>query len=291
MPIGFLGLGTMGLPMAHNLLRGGFEVSVWNRSPERAHTLRDAGATVVDAPVGAAHGPLLFSMLANDSAVRQTVLDGGVLDALPAGSVHVNMATISVALAHELTALHAERGIAYVAAPVLGRVDVAEAGKLNILAAGDAAALARVQPMFDVLGQKTWHIGNAPEQANAVKLAANFCLASAIGAMAEASALARGHGVDATQFLGMLTTTLFAAPAYQGYGKLIMQRQYTPAGFTATLGRKDVDLAIQAGAYKQVPMPLGELLRASLDDAIAHGDGNADWAVLAEVSARRAGQA
>ncbi|OHX23700.1 oxidoreductase, partial [Xanthomonas alfalfae] len=210
--------------------------------------------------------------------------------ALPAGSVHVNMATISVALAHELTALHAERGVAYVAAPVLGRVDVAEAGKLNILAAGDEAAVARVQPMFDALGQKTWYIGRAPEQANAVKLAANFCLASAIGAMAEASALARGHGVDATQFLGMLTSTLFAAPAYQGYGRLIMQRQYLPAGFTATLGRKDVDLAIQAGADKQVPMPLGELLRAGLDEAIAHGDGNADWAVLADVSARRAGQ-
>ncbi|KOB25856.1 NAD(P)-dependent oxidoreductase, partial [Xanthomonas arboricola] len=267
MPIGFLGLGTMGLPMAHNLLRGGFELRVWNRSPERAQSLRDTGATVVDAPRDAAHGPLLFSMLADDNAVRATVLEQGVLDALPAGSVHVNMATISVALAHELTALHAERGVAYVAAPVLGRVDVAEAGKLNILAAGDEAALARVQPMFDVLGQRTWEIGHTPEQANAVKLAANFCLASAIGAMAEASTLARGHGVDATQFLGMLTSTLFAAPAYQGYGRLIMQREYLPAGFTATLGRKDVDLAIQAGADKQVPMPLGELLRAGLDEA------------------------
>ncbi|MDA4140560.1 NAD(P)-dependent oxidoreductase [Xanthomonas hortorum pv. vitians] len=247
MPIGFLGLGTMGMPMAHNLLRGGFELSVWNRSPERAQSLRQAGATVVDAPRDAAHGPLLFSMLADDNAVRETLLERGVLDALPAGSVHVNMATISV-------------------------------------------ALARVQPMFDVLGQRTWEIGRSPEQANAVKLAANFCLASAIGAMAEASALARGHGVEATQFLGMLTSTLFAAPAYQGYGRLIMQREYLPAGFTATLGRKDVDLAIQAGADKQVPMPLGELLRVGLDEAIAHGDGNADWAVLAEVSARRAGQ-
>ncbi|MCC4585723.1 NAD(P)-dependent oxidoreductase [Xanthomonas sp. NCPPB 1067] len=291
MPIGFLGLGTMGLPMAHNLLRGGFELSVWNRSPERAQPLREAGATVVMQARDAAHGPLLFSMLADDDAVRQIVLEGGVLDALPAGSVHVNMATISVALARELTALHAERGIAYVAAPVLGRVDVAQAGNLNILAAGDAAALARVRPMFDVLGQRTWPIGNAPEQANAVKLAANVCLASAIGAMAEASTLARGHGVETTQFLDMLTSTLFAAPAYQGYARLIMQRQYLPAGFTATLGRKDVDLAIQAAAQKQVPMPLGELLRAELDAAIAHGDGNADWAVLAEVAARRAGQA
>ncbi|MCC4599088.1 NAD(P)-dependent oxidoreductase [Xanthomonas melonis] len=291
MPIGFLGLGTMGLPMAHNLLRGGFELSVWNRSPERAQPLREAGATVVMQARDVAHGPLLFSMLADDDAVRQIVLEGGVLDALPAGSVHVNMATISVALARELTALHAERGIAYVAAPVLGRVDVAQAGNLNILAAGDAAALARVRPMFDVLGQRTWPIGNAPEQANAVKLAANVCLASAIGAMAEASALARGHGVETTQFLDMLTSTLFAAPAYQGYARLIAQRQYLPAGFTATLGRKDVDLAIQAAAQKQVPMPLGELLRAELDAAIAHGDGSADWAVLAEVAARRAGQA
>ncbi|KAB7769844.1 NAD(P)-dependent oxidoreductase [Xanthomonas maliensis] len=291
MPIGFLGLGTMGLPMAHNLLRGGLELSVWNRSAQRAEPLREAGALVVDAARDAAHGPLLFSMLADDAAVRQTVLDAGVLDALPSGSVHVNMATISVALAHELTALHAERGVAYVAAPVLGRVDAASAGALNILAAGDEAALARVQPMFDLLGQRTWRIGTAPEQANAVKLAANLCLASAIGTMAEASALARGHGVASSQFLDMLTSTLFAAPAYQGYGKLIMQRQYTPAGFTATLGRKDVDLAIQAGADKQVPMPLGELLRAGLDAAIAHGDGDADWAVLAEVAARRAGQA
>lgn len=164
MPIGFLGLGTMGLPMAHNLLRGGFELSVWNRSPGRAQSLREAGATVVDAPRDAAHGPLLFSMLADDNAVRATLLEHGVLDALPAGSVHVNMATISVALAHELTALHAERGVAYVAAPVLGRVDVAEAGKLNILAAGDEAALARVQPMFDVLGLRTWEIGRTPSR-------------------------------------------------------------------------------------------------------------------------------
>ncbi|MCF5925013.1 NAD(P)-binding domain-containing protein, partial [Xanthomonas perforans] len=93
MPIGFLGLGTMGLPMAHNLLRGGFALSVWNRSPERAQPLHDAGATVVEQPHDAAHGPLLFSMLADDDAVRQTVLERGVLDALPAGSVHVNMAT------------------------------------------------------------------------------------------------------------------------------------------------------------------------------------------------------
>ncbi|HBK46253.1 MAG TPA: oxidoreductase, partial [Xanthomonadaceae bacterium] len=209
---------------------------------------------------------------------------------LPAGSVHVNMATVSVQLARELQALHAERGIAYLAAPVLGREDVAAAGALNILAAGDADALARVQPMLDVLGQKTWYFGHAPERANAVKLAANLCLASAIGAMAETAALVRGHGVEAGDFLGLLTSTLFATPACQGYGRLIAEQRFQPAGFKATLGRKDVDLALSAGQARQVPMPLAALLRDSLDEAIAAGEGELDWAVMANVAARRAGQ-
>ncbi|MEQ4575498.1 MULTISPECIES: NAD(P)-dependent oxidoreductase [Gammaproteobacteria] len=291
MTLGFLGLGTMGRPMASNLLRAGFATTVWNRGPAPAQALAREGAIAVDAPAQAATGPLLFSMLADDAAVRETLFGRGVLDALPAGSVHVNMATISVALARELHALHAERGVAYVAAPVLGRPDVAAAGRLNILAAGDERAIARVQPMFDAMGQKTWRFGEAPERANAVKLAANFCLASAIGTMAEASALVQGHGVARADFLEMLTGTLFSAPAYQGYGKLIAERRYRPAGFKATLGRKDVDLALAAAQARTVPMPLAELLRAALDDAIAHGEGDADWAVLAEVAARRAGQA
>jgi 3-hydroxyisobutyrate dehydrogenase-like beta-hydroxyacid dehydrogenase len=290
MSVGFIGLGTMGLPMARNLLRAGFAPTVWNRSAGPAEQLAGEGALLAQDAAQAAHGPLLFSMLADDGAVRATVLERGVLDALPAGSVHVNMATVSVALARELHALHAERGIAYIAAPVLGREDVAAAGTLNILAAGDPAAIARVQPMFDVLGQATWDFGRAPERANAVKLAANLCLASAIGTMAEASALVHGHGVERGDFLRMLTSTLFAAPAYQGYGRLIAERQYRPAGFTATLGRKDVDLALAAGQMRDVPLPLAGLLRDALDAAIAHGDGDADWAVLAEVAARRAGQ-
>ncbi|MCW0416738.1 2-(hydroxymethyl)glutarate dehydrogenase [Xanthomonas sacchari] len=201
------------------------------------------------------------------------------------------MATISVALARELHALHAERGVAYLAMPVLGRVEVAAAGQLNLLAAGDAAALARVQPLLDVIGRKTWYFGTAPEQANAVKLAANLCLASAIGTMAEASALVRGHGVEAAEFLDMLTSTVFAAPAYQTYGGMIAEQRYSPAGFKATLGLKDVRLALNAGETRHVPMPLAAVLRDAFIKAIAHGDGDLDWAALAKVAARRAGQA
>jgi len=195
-----------------------------------------------------------------------------------------------VELARELAVLHAERGVAYVAAPVLGREDAAAAGRLNILAAGDDKAIARVQPLLDVLGQRTWRFGEEPAQANAVKLAANFCIASAIGSLAEAAALVRGHGIAAAQLIELLGETLFAAPVYRIYGGLIAERRYRPAGFATTLGRKDVDLALQAAGARGVPMPLAELLRDALDEAIAHGDGDADWAVLAEVAARRAGQ-
>ncbi|WP_295907141.1 NAD(P)-dependent oxidoreductase [uncultured Xanthomonas sp.] len=288
--IGFLGLGTMGQPIALNLLRAGHALTVWNRSAAAAQPLLKAGAQQAAQPADAVRGPVLFSMLADDTAVRETLLDRGALDALTAGSVHVNMATISVTLARELHALHAERGVAYLAMPVLGRVEVAAAGQLNLLAAGDAAALARVQPLLDVIGRKTWYFGAAPEQANAVKLAANLCLASAIGTMAEASALVRGHGVEAADFLDMLTSTVFAAPAYQTYGGMIAEQRYSPAGFKATLGLKDVRLALNAGETRHVPMPLAAVLRDAFIEAIAHGDGDLDWAALAKVAARRAGQ-
>ncbi|MFT4196733.1 MAG: NAD(P)-dependent oxidoreductase [Pseudoxanthomonas sp.] len=290
MDIAFLGLGTMGLPMARNLLRAGHTLTVWNRGAGPRAELAAEGALAVETPQQAV-APVLFSMLADDAAVRASVVDSGLLAALPAGAVHVNMATVSVALAQELAALHAARGIGYLAAPVLGRPEVAAAGRLNILAAGEAALIARVQPLLDVLGARTWHFGARPEQANAVKLAANFCLASAIGTMGEAGALVQGHGVDPADFLQMLTGTLFAAPAYQGYGGMIARRQYRPAGFKLWLGLKDVRLVLAAGEAAHVPMPLASTLRDNLLDAVAHGEAELDWAALAQVSARRAGQA
>ncbi len=292
MAIGFLGLGAMGHAMAANLLRGGHALRIWNRDPAKAEVLarEHARATPVATAAQAAHGQVLFSMLADDAAARQVLIDGGVIDALPAGSVHINMATISVALARELTVLHAERGVAYLAVPVLGRPDVAARGQLNLLAAGDPLALARVQPLLDLLGQRTWTLGAEPAQANAAKLAANLCIASAIGTMAEGAALVRSHDVDPAQWLELLWSTLFAAPVYQGYGRLMAERRYRPAGFPAVLGRKDVDLAMQAAQARGVPMPLADVLRAALDQAIASGEGDCDWAVLAEVAARRAGQ-
>jgi 3-hydroxyisobutyrate dehydrogenase-like beta-hydroxyacid dehydrogenase len=288
MNIGFIGLGAMGGAMARNLLKAGHAVTVWNRSEAATEPLAALGATVAKTPVEAAGGDALLSMLANDAAVRAVILDAGVLDAMPRGAVHVNHATVSVALAKELAGAHARRGVAYVAAPVFGRPDVAAAGRLNILAAGEASAVERVRPLLDAMGSRTWPLGEAPERANVAKIAGNFMLAAAIESMAEASALTRAHGISAADFLEVMTGTLFAAPAYQGYAKLIAERRFKPAGFALPLGYKDVGLALAAGEAARVPLPFAGVLRDSLLEALAGGDEDVDWSVLSQVAARRA---
>ena len=281
----------MGLPMAANLLKAGYTVRGWNRSPEPVARLAALGAQAASTPREAAEGAdVLISMLADDAATHATLVDGQALDALKPGAVHINMATISVALANQLLALHQARGVGYLAAPVLGRVNVAEAGQLQILAAGDAQALATVQPLFDVLGQKTWHFGDRPEQASAVKLSVNFMIASAIGTMGEAVALAQGYGVDKGSVLDLVTSTLFNSPVYKGYGSAIAEERFEPAGFKLALGLKDVRLAMDAAEKVNVPLPLASTLRDTHIEGLAHGEGHLDWAALSRTSARRAGQ-
>lgn len=288
MDIGFLGTGQMGAAMAANLARAGHRLKIWNRSPQRAAALATLGAGIVATPREVCGGEAVFAMLADDDALR-TVMSEGVLDTLAAPTVLVNCATISVDYARTLGSQLAKRGAAYVAAPVLGRPDAAAAAQLHILVAGEESAIARVRPALEVLGRKLWPLGDQPEQANAAKLAFNFMLASAIEAMGEACALARAHGVAAADFLGMATQTLFAAPAYVGYGGLIAAQRYEPAGFPMVLGLKDVELALAAGSRARVPLPFAAVIRDAMLDALAHGGGERDWAALAEVAARRAG--
>jgi 3-hydroxyisobutyrate dehydrogenase-like beta-hydroxyacid dehydrogenase len=288
MKVGFIGLGAMGSAMASNLIAAGHSVTVWNRSEAACAPLASLGAKVASTPDRAAQGDVLCSMLANDQAVREVFLEHALLDAMDRGMVHVNHATISVALAQELAQAHEERGLAYVAAPVFGRPDMAAAAKLNILAAGAPAAIEKVQPLLQAMGSKVWPMGDAPERANVAKIAGNFMLASAIESMAEATALTRAYGVGAADFLEVMTNTLFAAPAYQGYGRLIAEQRFKPAGFALPLGYKDVGLALAAGDAARVPLPFAGVLRDSLLEALAAGDEELDWSALALVAARRA---
>ncbi|KMO11638.1 NAD(P)-dependent oxidoreductase [Methylobacterium platani] len=290
MDVGFLGLGRMGRPMALNLVKAGHRVRVWNRSPAAAEALRAHGAEPVATPADAFRGDAAVTMLADDAALRAVIVEGGLLDQAERPGLHIGTSTISVALAEELAAVHGRAGVPYISAPVFGRPDVAELGKLNILAAGPDEAIAMGQPLLDAMGAKTWRFGEAPARANAVKLAGNMMIVAAIEAMGEAAALGEAHGVPAADLLDLLTSTIFAAPVYKNYGASIAAGRYEPPGFGLALGAKDVRLALAAGEAARVPMPLASVLRDSLLDALAHGDGEKDLAALATVSARRAGR-
>jgi 3-hydroxyisobutyrate dehydrogenase-like beta-hydroxyacid dehydrogenase len=289
MDVGVIGLGSMGSGMALELVKAGHKVRVWNRSRGPAEKLAKEGAIAVEHPQEAFQGEAAVTMLADDDVIASVILDQGVLEKARHGLVHVVTATISVDFAKRLEKIHAELGLGYVAAPVLGRPDVAAAGDLNILAAGNAEHLRRVQPLLDAMGKHTWIIGEAPHQANLVKIAANFSLASVIETLAESIALARRHNVDPEKLIEVFTGTLFAAPAYKVYGPAILKGKFEEAGFKLALGLKDVRLALTASEKAGAPLPFASVLRDNFVDAIAHGDANKDWAAVSNVAMRRAG--
>lgn len=290
MKVGFVGLGSMGRGMATRLLDAGHELSVWNRSPGPAEPLVQRGAHRLDKPEAAFSGDAVLTMLADDDAVRAVVLANDLLKRAPNKKlVHVVMSTVSVAFARELERAHAEAGLAYVAAPVLGRPDVAAAGKLNVVAAGAADAIERVSPLLDVIGQKTWVLGAEPHKANVAKLSMNFLIGAAIEAMAEAVTLAERYEVEPAKLMELITGTLFSAPVYATYGALILKGEFLPANFKLTLGLKDMRLALAAGEASGVPLPFASIVRDNFVDAIGHGDADKDWSAVALVARRRAG--
>jgi 3-hydroxyisobutyrate dehydrogenase-like beta-hydroxyacid dehydrogenase len=287
MDIGFIGLGAMGKAMVANLLDKGHAVTVWNRSRDPVAELVDLGAKAATSVEDALGGDILLSMLAHDRAIRDVLLDGGALANARPGLVHVNLATVSTALARELAAHHAELGLGYVAAPVFGRPPVARAGGLNIAVAGAPDAVASATPVLEALAARLWPMGEDPVRANAVKLAGNLMIVAAVEAMGEAVALGQAHGVPTGDLLEMLTGTLFAAPVYKIYAPMIVAQRYSPPGFTAELALKDVRLARDAAGEKGLALPLADLTADGLEAMLARGDGDLDLAALAEVARGR----
>ncbi|MER5642119.1 NAD(P)-dependent oxidoreductase [Kitasatospora sp. NPDC002227] len=286
--IGFVGLGGMGQGMVGSLLRAGHRVVVWNRSPGPVATMVAQGAEPAADLAEVFRQSAVVSMLADDAAVEALLLDPALLAAAEA-SVHLNMATVSPELAVKAAELHAGHGIGYLAAPVLGRAEVAAAGQLNILAAGAPEHIDACAPLFEAMGRRTWRIGARPEQANIAKISANYVIACAIESLAEACCLAEAGGVRPADLVELLTGTVFPGPVYQGYGSMIAERRHEPAGFRLALGLKDVNLARSVGSAHQVPLPLGDVVRDALLEAVAHGEGDRDWSAVATVARRRAG--
>ena len=290
MKIGFIGLGRMGAAMASNLIRAGHELIVFNRSAAKARPLVELGARAATNVAGACHAEAVITMLADDTAVADTVwASDGLLENLPQGSIHVSMSTISVALSRRLAPAHAHAGQHYVAAPVFGRPEMAAAAKLYIVTAGDPATVARCQPVFLAIGQRTFPMGAEPAAANLVKLSGNFMIAAAIEALGESLALIGKAGIDRRAYVDLLSATIFPGSAYQTYGGLIADSRFEPAAFAAALGNKDIRLALAAAESLNVPMPLASLLRDRFLRLFAHGGENLDWAAIGALAGQDAG--
>ena len=290
MKLGFIGLGHMGAAMAANLVRAGHDVIVFNRTPGKSRTLLELGAHEAANVVEACDAKVVITMLANDEAVSDIAFGReGLIAHLPKGAIHLSMSTISVAFSKRLTQAHAQAGQRYVAAPVLGRPDMAAAAKLFIVAAGDPAAVDDCKPLFQVLGQKTSTTGVEPSAANLVKLTANFLQASVIESLGEAIALIGKAGIDRRAYVELLTSTIFTSPAYKIFGPLIAARTFAPAAFAAPLGYKDIRLALAAAESLRVPMPLASLLHNRFLRLFAQGGETLDWSAIGGLATQDAG--
>lgn len=292
MKVAFLGLGNMGRPMAASLAAAGHDVVLWNRTRSEAEALADeVGGEAADTPAGAAaDAGAVLTMLSDDEAVEAVTLGpDGLAGGMDEGAVHASMSTVSPNLTRRLADAHADRGQRFVAAPVFGRPEMAEAATLWVVAAGDPAAVEAARPAFEAVGQGVVGVGREPEKAAVVKLAGNFLLAAAIEAMGEAFALVSKHGVDPADFLEIANGKVIRSPVYEGYGGLMVEEAWEPAGFALKHGLKDVGYGLETAGEADVPMPVASVIRDRFLTAVAQGDEDLDWAALGKVAAEAAG--
>jgi 3-hydroxyisobutyrate dehydrogenase-like beta-hydroxyacid dehydrogenase len=293
MKVGFIGLGRMGSGMASRVLSAGHELAVFDAVASQMSALVTAGARAASSVTDVcASCDIVITMLVEDATVMDVALGKtGICDSLSSASIHLVMGTHGVATVRALESRHAAAGQHLVAAPVLGRPDLAAAGQLGIVAAGDQAAIDRVQPLLTVMGRRIFLAGSRPESATAIKLANNAVLGCAMVAMAEGFALVRKYGVVPQVFQDVMTEGLFSAPAYKVYGQKMVDESFDQVGSPIHVGLKDANLIAAAADIARVPMPSHNVYRDRLLGAVAHGDGDRDQAVLAREQARASGLA
>ena len=293
MKVGFIGLGRMGEMMARRLLTAGHEVAVYNRTPGKAAALAEVGAKAADSIAAAArYGEAVFTMLADDDALNDVARrDDGLLQSLPKGGIHICAGTHSVEAIRDLNAAHVKAGQVMIASPMFGRPEAVTAGQANTASGGPPASIARCRPLFEAIARRAFDAGADPAAAAVIKIANNFVLGCAIEAMGEGFSLVRKYGVAPRVFYEVMTEGVFSAPAYKTYGNMIAEERYLPAGQRAILGLKDAELALAAATAVGVPLPSGDVWRVRLAGAIAHGEAEHDWAVMAREQARASGLA
>jgi 3-hydroxyisobutyrate dehydrogenase-like beta-hydroxyacid dehydrogenase len=287
--VGFIGLGRMGAGIARNIMKAGFALTVYNRTPAKMQPFLDAGAAGAASPAeAAAHADVVVTSLMDDQSVLDAVEGGsGLLRQLRPGTVHVGTTTVSPRCARTLAALHAAHGSGYVAAPVVGRPDVAEAGQLVSFVAGEADAMARCQPVVSAYSRAVMPVGTTPAVANSLKLAVNYMLGVVVDLIGQVFAFGEKSGID-PQHLDMVIQTMFNHPGLQEYASRMRERRFDDVGFDLLGGLKDVQLVLEASTEARVPLPFANVVRDKALTAVAHGLGAKDVSVVYEITRMQA---
>lgn len=280
MRIGFLGLGKMGTPMARHLLAAGHELRVWNRTEGKTEPLLREGAIAAGTPAEAELGAdAVITMLFDDAANEEVIFgSNGLMEALSPGALHISCSTISVALSERLTQEHARRKHEYVAAPVFGRPNMAEQGKLWVVMAGQDRAVAKARPLLEAFSRGISVVGAEPREAHAVKLGGNFLISATLYSLSEAFVYAEGQGIEPAVFFEAVNSALFQSPFYAAYSKVMLNPPDKP-GATVLLGEKDTRLLREAAASRGTRVKLADTLAEIFAKAKAAGLANQDWAV------------
>jgi 3-hydroxyisobutyrate dehydrogenase-like beta-hydroxyacid dehydrogenase len=291
MRISVLGLGRMGAPMARNLIEVGHDVTLYNRTQERATELAAKGARVAVTVAEAVHeAQVALTMVSDDGAEHDLTFDkGGLLATLPSGAVHLCMSTIGVETSRKLALAHAEAGQGYVAAPVFGRPGAVASRHVWLVVGGPDAQVMRCLTVFDALSRGITRVGPRAELAHALKLGGNTLAAVMVEGLAEVLAYGEKAGIAPAEYLRLLNTAIFKSPMVDTIGGLIVRRAHDPADLALDFALREVQSAIQAAEELAAVMPVAEFLHQRLEAASLQGWGTQDLTVLSRSCRMAAG--
>jgi 3-hydroxyisobutyrate dehydrogenase-like beta-hydroxyacid dehydrogenase len=282
--VGFAGLGRMGLPMARNILRAGFPLTVWNRTPERCAPVVEEGAVAVPDAASLGSADVVVTMLTDGAAAKAVVVESGLLDSLSPGAIVLEMSTIGPAAVRDLAMSGEDRGVHVLDAPVSGSITVAEAAQLFAMVGGDARAYDRATPVLDAMTKGHALLGASGAGA-AMKLALNAMIAVTNESLAETLLLAERFGIERDRAYDVIAGGVLASPFVLYKRGAFLDPETEPVAFTTDLMRKDAELAAELATELDVRMPAFAGAASMLDDARRSGFGDADMASVIQVLA------
>ena len=285
---GWLGTGRMGISLIRRLLTAGYDVTVYNRTRAKAEPLAADGAKIADSAVGLAVADIVFLTVgSSQDLIDAATGPAGLLSGDRPPAIVVDCSTVSAEASRQVREAMAERGVAFLAAPVMGNPKVAAVGRLTFAVSGDVAAFERVSPYLDLLGAGATYVGEG-ELARTVKLCHNLFLGVVTQSLAEVTVLAEKSGIKRQALLECLNNSVMGSTFSKYKTPAIVNLDFHPT-FTSILLRKDFDLGLAAARAHEVPMPVAATVHQLVQTLIGYGFGEDDFATLLVLQARSAG--